>query len=393
MVGCGALKENRFPRYEKGPENFQSDTEDDMKVFYIFSILFLFSACGGNKFSSSPSEGGSNGTSEGGTPSGGTSGNNNLGGTAGTSEGGTPSGGASGNQSGGTAGEKPSGGTAGQGGAMPMGGTAGETSGGTPPTGGTGGTPDPCTRQLSCQDLLDEGFVTGGCTPSEKFTRGEFINFATNQVVDDQFEGYADPANPHFADVGRSHVYFGPIEEALWLRLIPESTNFRPDSPAQFCWATDIASKIGNLPDMYAVWNSTRHDRNVVAGTIDIPISQIRVLGTSAGSRLDSLRVVNNLNGNFSVPQNTIAVTQIKVVCPSPSGGEPMTNYNVGFSDGQRNVSLAPGCYDETGDGLVVSLSAYTATVATQQEFRLGFDPESIQVRGDDQSPIITVKP
>ncbi|MBU0705657.1 hypothetical protein KJ657_03925 [Patescibacteria group bacterium] len=313
------------------------------------------------------------------SPDGGVAGAGGSGGTAGT--GGNTGGSA------GTGGTGNTGGNAGQGGTGNTGNTGGGGQGGQ-----GGGNPCPDITYNAAAALIGEAcanLFASGCGTSNPVPREEFISAVIGQVPE-KLQGYSDPVVATFGDVALAHPAFSAIEKAVWLELVPVTPFFHPADPTTTCFAQDVVTAMGNLPDIYAVVFSASPSQNLGSGVGAVDAVIFKVYGTNPGNHLTQmLRLVNNLSGGYTAPQTTTALEAVLILCEVPAGGS-FTTYSLPLTAGAADFNSL-NCYKN--DGSPMELHIQVDPVAVGQ-VRIGIDPTTITIRGKGQvnNPIFTIQ-
>lgn len=345
------------------------------KVLPVLVLISFFMACSGNQFTSGEAGAGAGGDA-----------------TAEAGTGGTDSG------SGGMAGQTSSGGLSGSGGDPPDGGGD---------TGADGGadTGDPCLVIATPTWVVDQLgascnpiFGAASCNVATELERASLLSsLMLGYLPDTQRLGYSNPETASFADVPTTHGDFSAAEQALWLSIIePEGNLFFPEDPASVCWAEPMLSALRNLPTVYAVAKANPPD-NLPPDWFWATSVIYTVYGTSPALHFtESLRVVNNLDGDFSLGQDEDAIAEMRLECHDPDGlgDTPYTGVPVSGSVEFSNID----CFDQSGDGFELRVQFRVASLAnganTGDQIRMTIDPANLAPRGGglDRVPTYTIE-
>ena len=332
----------------------------------LFAILFgfaLFALGCGSEFVTGPETdagvGGSAGT-------GGHAGNTGGGGgTAGGGNGGGGTGGHAGNTGGG-------GGTAGGG------------------NGGGGGNPCPDATAPDLADLLGQPCASlfANCGPTDTVSRGQFIGALISVVPAAKLQGYVEPTIATFPDVPLGNPVFPAVEKSVWLELIPVTPFFNPEDLTNTCFAQDTFALMQALPSIYDVVSANQASGNLSGSLGPTLTTQTYVYGTSFSSHLTQMvRVVNNLSGDFTVPQPTKALEAIVIRCQFANGSPNYNSYTVSFDpltwDGKAEFTNLD-CYSDSSGTVELQLQMNPSALpqAVGQQARIGIDPGTLPVRG-----------
>ena len=306
-----------------------------------------------------PETGGTGGTAG----NGGTAGSSGEGGTGGTA-GSSGTGGVGGeagdagpDATGGTAGDAGSGGAGGSGGNAGSGGDAGPEADAT----------DPCSVPVTAQEVADmlgvdcATYFGASCGTVDVITRSDVVVAVVDQVPPELFQGYAYsatnlPTLPPYSDVPFSHPNLIQIDLAKWLGAIGDAVKFFPDDPALTCWTQEVVDRANDLPTFYLVPSVNTADGNLGAAAGPVTTTRYLLYGTSSSTHLTSLRVVNNLQANFTLSQPTNALEAVVVRCEVPSGGS-YTPYSLPLAASGQADFGSLDCYSQTGGAYGASAS------------------------------------
>ncbi|MFH0838153.1 MAG: hypothetical protein V1880_02715 [Patescibacteria group bacterium] len=139
---------------------------------------------------------------------------------------------------------------------------------------------------------------------------------------------------------------------------------------------------MGNLPDIYAVvfWNAA--SGNIGAGSGPSTVVRMNVYGTSPAKHLTQLvKVVNNLSGDFKVPQPTGALEAAIVRCQDPGGGMNYSPYPLPLTAGSADFNSLD-CYNQASGAMELQLQIDPDINGVGQQVRIGIDPTTLPVRG-----------
>lgn len=266
-------------------------------------------------------------------------------------------------------------------------GTSGETDTGNP-------CDESATPQWVADQLMEDCallFGDSACMADEALTRAEFIaNVVVSYGPEDLLLCYEDPVMPHFpADVPDNHPAYQFIEKAFFLGVITEAPFFEPDEMASVCWADEVLMVWQDLPDIIVSAESGQTDGNFGVGVGPVLVTRYSLCGTNMEEHLDfPVTVVNNLDGDFTMPEATDAVQDIRLRCATPdeTGYIPTAYYFL--PGGEADIGMLD-CYHDAGGPLELQIQVRTGDPG---QFRLGLDPETIAIFGDGYIPLYTVQ-
>lgn len=270
-------------------------------------------------------------------------------------------------------------GTAGSGGDGGMGGQGG-IGGSTGGTGGSGGCPDLTPQVLadllgkSCQDL----FLPSDCE-SDVALSHEGMSKSVLSQYPELLQGYTNPTVPSFADVTTDSA----INQLVWLGLEAAdlSGEFFPDTPTTLCDAQELVDVLDALPTQYWVLKSVNQATTLGSGLGAVTSATYHVYGTDPGHHLTGeVSVVNNLSGNFMVPESTNALEAVVVRCEDPVTSGSFAGTPATLSGGQAMSSL--DCWKANGAPLPVQIQMDPAPNGGGAQARLGINPASVILRG-----------
>ena len=111
------------------------------------------------------------------------------------------------------------------------------------------------------------------------------------------------------------------------------------------------------------------------------------VHGTSAGNELNvDLRLVNNLTGDFTMPQATAAFEAVRIRCQDPGGANSYTVACSGPLIGGEYICPMPGCYSSSGGTVLMQLQVDPDVNGGGETARMGIHPTHSVSVCDDQS-------
>ena len=270
--------------------------------------------------------------------------------------------------------------------------TSGETDTGMPMDMG-----NPCDESATPQWVADQLaedctllFGDTACMQDEALTRAQLIgNLMVSYAPEELLLCYEDPVSPSFADVPENHSAYDFVEQAYFLRILPQSPFFEPDELASVCWAEQVLPGFQNQPPMIAVVESGQTDGNLGMGVGPVLATRYQVCGTSAADHLDfPLTIVNNLDGDFTVSEATAAVQDVRIRCATPDGSGYIPTPFYFLPGGETDVGMLD-CYSQSGDSLELQIQVRTSDSG---QLRLGLAPDSIAVRGDGYAPLYNVQ-
>ena len=107
------------------------------------------------------------------------------------------------------------------------------------------------------------------------------------------------------------------------------------------------------------------------------------VHGTSVGNELNvNLRLVNNLGGDFTTPQDTPAFEAVRIRCQDPAGANSFTVACTETLVSGEATCVMPGCYSLVGGTVLMQLQVDPVAVGMA---RIGIDPTFSVNVCDDQ--------
>lgn len=236
---------------------------------------------------------------------------------------------------------------------------------------------------VSCAPI----FGVAACNADEVLTRAQLLSqLILGYLPASQLVGFEAPVTPHFGDVLQAHMAFTAIEQSYWLQLLEtEGTLFFPEDPASVCWAEPLLEDLKNLPSLYSVVQHANSPDNLPPDWFWATSLTYTVYGSSPGNHFtDTVRVNNNLAGDFLVAQGEDALAQVRLLCQDPDGvgdtpyiGVPV-NGSVEFS----NVN----CFDQSGDGFDLRVQFRVALLSQGanpgDNIRIAVDPTTLLLRG-----------
>ncbi len=111
------------------------------------------------------------------------------------------------------------------------------------------------------------------------------------------------------------------------------------------------------------------------------------VHGTSVGNELNvSLRLVNNLTGDFTVPQATAAFEAVRIRCQDPDGANSFTVACTETLVSGEATCVMPACYSSSGGTVLMQLQVDPDMSGGGEMARIGIDPTFSLNVCDDQS-------
>lgn len=121
---------------------------------------------------------------------------------------------------------------------------------------------------------------------------------------------------------------------------------------------------------------------NVSSSAGPLASTTYNVHGTSAGNKLSvTVTLVNNLAGDFTMPQSTNALEAVRIRCQDPAGGSSFTlACDLPLVSGQ--ASCVPDCYSLVGGTVKMQLQVNPVAAGLA---RIGINPNSVKIC-DDQT-------
>ena len=108
------------------------------------------------------------------------------------------------------------------------------------------------------------------------------------------------------------------------------------------------------------------------------------VYGTSVGNELNvDLRLVNNLGGDFTMPQATAALEAVRIRCQDPAGANSYTVACTEALVSGEAICLMPACHSSVGGTVKMQLQVDPVAAGMA---RIGIDPTFSVNVCDDQS-------
>lgn len=163
------------------------------------------------------------------------------------------------------------------------------------------------------------------------------------------------------------------------------------DGSATITCPDSTSATIGTPFNEAVAWVEAVHPGGIVlAGSSEVLSARYQVYNTSATNPLRSLTVINDLEGAFDQPQDTLGVATVRVSCSPPSGSGNILNFSGSLVNGEAKLANL-NCYDESGRGLEVDVAFDVPDMASVGEslsgarVRLGVREDSLKVYGQDQ--------
>ncbi|MBI5421758.1 hypothetical protein HZA44_01340 [Candidatus Peregrinibacteria bacterium] len=138
-------------------------------------------------------------------------------------------------------------------------------------------------------------------------------------------------------------------------------------------------------------WVETAHSGGIVlAGSSEVFSARYLVYNTGRVNPLRTLTVINDLEGAFDQPQDTLGIANVRVSCSPPSGSGATLTFSGSLVNGQVKFGNL-NCYDESGTGLAVEVAFDAPFMVSVGEslsgvrVRLGIREDSLEVHGQDR--------
>jgi len=193
--------------------------------------------------------------------------------------------------------------------------------------------------------------------------------------VGSKLDGYTDPKKASFSDVPVGSFSFDDVEKSVWLDLIKPSYSFHPAQPALKCWAEQVINHMKALPRFYVILFS-RYAGQMGSTSGPVTVVRYQFYGTdNAHHFAGKLRVVNNLSGDFSVPQATALLEGIGLRMKQNSGS--YSSAVQPFDNGVADFSVD---YWHSSDPGEILLQA-DPKQGQSGNLWIGIDPKSLTIR------------
>ncbi len=262
---------------------------------------------------------------------------------------------------------------------------------------------------VAIEAAAEYGFVNTDVEfrPEDTLNRAEGSKFVIVGI--NGLEGFTPPAMETYFDVMLDTWFFDYVEAATKLELTKGYVNqdgsptgyFGPGDTASSCFM-DAMMAHAEFPELQsgfsiAIETINHSNRIAIAGQTEMLSVRYLVHGTSVSNPLNKLKFINEPNGEGTGPQPTQAIAQVWVSCPPPSGSGNSTFF-AGQLDSNGVVQFTGlNCYDETGNGLEVSINYDVSTFAmigeglSGQLFRLVLDDLQL-MESQANVPVNTVR-
>ncbi|MDH5596664.1 MAG: hypothetical protein OEY44_01055, partial [Candidatus Peregrinibacteria bacterium] len=207
-----------------------------------------------------------------------------------------------------------------------------------------------------------------------EITREEIVTIAVKMTDPSHFMGM-NLSLSIYDDI----LFAGPVDEAWWLGLIDWEPSFRPTQQADDCFVQEVFRLQRNLPSIYGVEVINTADTSVEAGVQRVA-TKLDIWGTSAGTHLPlPLRIVNNLDGDFSTPVPTTAIQSILIRC---NDGGVITEATANFINGVAEFTNLD-CWDAGTDGFALQVNVNFSPLANSGDMAMvGIDGTTLNIRG-----------
>jgi hypothetical protein len=193
-------------------------------------------------------------------------------------------------------------------------------------------------RQPSCSDvssasaswwggLEQDGKVVvssqGACRPNEPMSRAEVVQWVNTLIRATDIYS-SRPERPSFGDVRSDAPLFRPLEALLLMGVVEcdpdkkyqQDNLFRPDGPADRCFVDQMAQRIKPIlerPHLVMVKNSL--GGVVPQGAAHQEVATYLAFGVRRDRPIRGLRIMNDLEGEFDVPEMPQVVSSVDLIC------------------------------------------------------------------------------
>lgn len=271
--------------------------------------------------------------------------------------------------------------------------TSGETDTGMPTDMGGGPCDEVITPHAAADFLMEDCssiFGISACQQDQPMSRSEFIGgLMLGYAPMDLLLCYEDPVEAHYPDVPDDHPAYLYVEQAYFLGAFTEGAFFEPDAPADVCWAEAVMINLLNLPDIIAKAQSGQVDGNFGPGVGPVLATSYLLCGTNMTDHVDfPLTVSNNLDADFTMPEMTDALQDVRLRCETPDGASYIASDYMSLLGGEASFDMLD-CYSQSGVPMELQVQVRTAVAG---QFRVGLDPDSIAIRGDAYIPLYNVQ-
>lgn len=294
-------------------------------------------------------------------------------------------------------------------------GTDSETDSGTDSGTDTGTDTDsggPCANGLLAEDVqadlgagtCQELFGAGLCGTNVGLTRGELaVGIAAYLEANNYLTGYTEPNPPIYPDdpnLNPNGAIYDAVAKGTWAYVISDQgLTYDPNDPAACSWwDNELLPAIQDLPDFYSLVNYAPPDVLPPTWTGARSLTHTIYRSSPGNHFSQTVRVVNDPQGNFLVPVAEDAIASITLECDDAEG-VGKTSYGPTVPVGGE-ASFNVDCYDQSGDGFELTIYFNVASQAnganTNDQIRLSTHPDDVitwhVIGNNSEVPLFTVQ-